>query len=93
MLKAAVLPRLMSAMTTARPDTTRMALTGTLTAGWICPLIVRATLTCIEFLFAATVPQFAYLCNPFGERHAFIASESKQLPRGACHDSDVAEES
>lgn len=36
MLKAAVLPRLMSAMMTARADMTRMALTGTLTAGWIC---------------------------------------------------------
>ena len=36
MLKAAVLPRLMRAMTTARPDITKMALTGTLTAGWIC---------------------------------------------------------
>ena len=35
MLKAAVLPRLMSAMITARAEITRMALTGTLTAGWI----------------------------------------------------------
>jgi hypothetical protein len=33
-----------------------------------------------------------YLCHPFGERHAFIASEGKELSRGACHDGDVAEE-
>jgi hypothetical protein len=47
----------------------------------------------IGFRYVATPPQFKYLCHPFGERHAFIASKSKELPRGACHDSDVAEES